>query len=81
MDREAYSEAKVLPLFKIDLHVHTDYSDSSSTIDDILDAARGRGLDGIAIVDLDQIISFRLQVVSDWPHDGVPPWQFMFYWP
>lgn len=36
---------------KIDLHVHTDYSDSSGGLEDIVRAAMERGLDGIAITD------------------------------
>lgn len=40
-----------LPILKIDLHVHTKYSDSSGSVRDILDAASQKGLDGIAITD------------------------------
>lgn len=40
-----------MPLLKIDLHVHTNHSDASSTVEDTLDAARRKGLDGIAITD------------------------------
>jgi len=36
---------------KIDLHVHTDYSDSSGRLEDIVRAAINKGLDGIAITD------------------------------
>lgn len=44
-----------MPSVKIDLHVHTNHSDSSSAVEDILDAARRKGLDGIAITDHDTI--------------------------
>jgi len=37
--------------FKIDLHVHTDYSDSSGRLEDIVKVAVEKGLDGIAITD------------------------------
>lgn len=40
-----------MPSLKIDLHVHTSRSDSSSAIEEILGAARKRGLDGVAITD------------------------------
>ena len=36
-------------LLKIDLHVHTNHSDGASCVEEILEAAKGRGLDGIAI--------------------------------
>ena len=36
---------------KIDLHVHTVYSDGSGTVEQVLDTARRRGLDGLAITD------------------------------
>lgn len=36
---------------KIDLHVHTSYSDGSGTIRDILKVAERKGLDGLAITD------------------------------
>jgi predicted metal-dependent phosphoesterase TrpH len=38
-------------MLKIDLHVHTEYSDSVSSIEEILEAAVEKGLDGIAITD------------------------------
>ncbi len=41
---------------KFDLHVHSHYSkDSKATLDDILNAALKRGLDGFAICDHDTI--------------------------
>jgi len=40
-----------MPKLKIDLHVHTDYSDSTSSVELVLEAARKRNLDGIAITD------------------------------
>ncbi|MCJ7635208.1 PHP domain-containing protein [Candidatus Bathyarchaeota archaeon] len=46
-----------MPFYKIDLHVHTEYSDSSSSIEDVLDAARKKGLDGVAITDHDNVYS------------------------
>lgn len=44
-----------MPFYKIDIHVHTKHSDSSSAIEDILDTARKKGLDGIAIADHDTV--------------------------
>ena len=38
-------------ILKIDMHVHTWYSDSNGSVDDVLDVARRKGLDGIAITD------------------------------
>jgi len=38
---------------KIDLHIHTTYSDGNGTIDDMLSRARKKRLDGIAITDHD----------------------------
>jgi hypothetical protein len=38
-------------MLKIDLHVHTWYSDARSTVLDVLEMAKRRGLDGIAITD------------------------------
>ena len=38
-------------MLKIDLHVHTWYSDARSSIVDVLDIAKKKGLDGIAITD------------------------------
>jgi predicted metal-dependent phosphoesterase TrpH len=40
-----------MTLLKIDLHVHTNRSDSSSSVEKILETARERGLDAIAITD------------------------------
>jgi hypothetical protein len=40
-------------MLKIDLHVHTCHSDSSGSVREILEVARRRGLDGIAIMDHD----------------------------
>ena len=36
---------------RVDLHVHTRYSDGNGTVDEVLRAARGRGLDAIAVTD------------------------------
>jgi len=36
---------------KIDMHVHTDYSDSTGSVEEVIEAAKNRGLDGIAITD------------------------------
>jgi len=47
-----------LPTLKIDPHVHTRHSDSSSSVKDVLNAARQRGLDGIALTDHDNIGSW-----------------------
>ena len=38
-------------MLKIDLHVHTWYSDARSSVVDVLDMAKKKGLDGIAITD------------------------------
>ncbi len=38
-------------ILKIDLHVHTWYSDSIGTIDEIIENAQKKGLDGLAITD------------------------------
>ena len=46
-------------MLKIDLHVHTEYSDSRSTLPEILRAARARALDGIAITDHDTLTGVR----------------------
>lgn len=40
-----------LPFLKIDLHVHTDRSDSQSTVKEVVSKAKAKGLDGIAITD------------------------------
>lgn len=40
-----------MPTLKIDLHIHTNHSDSSSTLHQIIQRAKERGLDGIAITD------------------------------
>ena len=40
---------------KIDLHVHTVYSDGSGTVREVLEAARRRGLEGLAITDHDTL--------------------------
>ena len=42
-----------MPQLKIDLHVHTDYSDSTGELDSIVRTALKKGLDGIAITDHD----------------------------
>lgn len=36
---------------KIDLHVHTVYSDGSGTVSEVLETAKDKGLDGLAITD------------------------------
>lgn len=38
-------------MLKIDLHVHTEYSDARSTVSSVLKMAKRRGLDGLAITD------------------------------
>lgn len=40
-----------MPKLKIDLHVHTDLSDSKSGLEEMIEIALRRGLDGIAITD------------------------------
>ncbi len=40
-----------MPTLKIDLHIHTNHSDASSTIDEVVKRAKDRGLDGIAVTD------------------------------
>jgi len=48
-----------LPTLKIDLHIHTNHSDSSSTIDEVVKRAKERRLDGIAITDHMETGAFR----------------------
>ncbi len=36
---------------KIDIHVHTNYSDSKSSVREVIEEARRKGLDGLAITD------------------------------
>jgi predicted metal-dependent phosphoesterase TrpH len=38
-------------MLKIDMHVHTWYSDSTASVDDVLNVARRKNLDGLAITD------------------------------
>jgi len=38
-------------MLKIDMHVHTWYSDSTASVDAVLEVAQRKGLDGIAITD------------------------------
>lgn len=40
---------------KIDLHVHTAYSDGNGTIRQVLETARAKGLDGLAVTDHDTL--------------------------
>jgi len=40
---------------KIDLHVHTEYSDGHGTVEKILETAAQKGLDGLAITDHDTL--------------------------
>ena len=40
-----------MPKLKIDLHVHTNHSDSTSSLEKVLEAAKKRNLDGIALTD------------------------------
>jgi len=42
-------------LLKIDMHVHTWYSDSNGSVEEVLKVARQRNLDGIAITDHDTL--------------------------
>jgi hypothetical protein len=42
-------------MLKIDLHIHTSYSDSSGSVDEVLVEAKRKGLDGIAITDHETI--------------------------
>jgi hypothetical protein len=52
-------KAQTLPTLKIDLHIHTNHSDSSSTIHQVIQRAKERGLDGIAITDHMNTMAFR----------------------
>jgi len=45
----------MLLMLKIDLHVHTWYSDSTGSVKQVLEVAQRRGLDGIAITDHDTL--------------------------
>jgi len=38
-------------MLKIDMHVHTWYSDSDGSVDEVLEVARLKGLDGLAVTD------------------------------
>jgi len=38
-------------MLKIDMHVHTWYSDSTASVNEVLEVARRKGLDGVAITD------------------------------
>jgi predicted metal-dependent phosphoesterase TrpH len=38
-------------MLKIDLHIHTWYSDSTASVDEVLEVAKRKGLDGVAITD------------------------------
>jgi predicted metal-dependent phosphoesterase TrpH len=38
-------------MLKIDMHVHTWYSDSTGSVEEVLEVARRKGLDGVAITD------------------------------
>jgi hypothetical protein len=40
---------------KIDIHVHTISSDSTATVDDVIKAAKEKGLDGVVVTDHDTI--------------------------
>jgi len=43
-------------MLKIDMHVHTWYSDSTASVDEVLEAARFKGLDGVAITDHNTVV-------------------------
>ena len=43
-------------MLKIDMHVHTWYSDSKASVDDVLRMARVKGLDGVAITDHNTLV-------------------------
>ena len=40
---------------KIDVHIHTTYSDSTATVNDVIKVAKKKGLDGVVITDHDTI--------------------------
>jgi hypothetical protein len=48
-----------LLLLKIDLHVHSVHSDGFGEIDEILDTARSKGLDGLAITDHETLEGYQ----------------------
>jgi hypothetical protein len=49
-----------LPALKIDLHVHTNYSnDAKTTLDEVVQYAQKQGLDGVAITDHDTVLGAR----------------------
>jgi predicted metal-dependent phosphoesterase TrpH len=49
-----------LPALKIDLHVHTNYSnDAKTTINEVVQYAQKQGLDGVAITDHDTVLGAR----------------------
>jgi len=43
-------------MLKIDLHVHTCYSDSNGSVSEVLEEARRKGIDGLAITDHKTIV-------------------------
>jgi predicted metal-dependent phosphoesterase TrpH len=51
-----------MTLLKIDLHIHTNHSDSSSPVEKILEAARKRSLDAIAITDHNTMVAYYYAV-------------------
>ncbi len=55
---------------KIDLHVHTTYSDGVFSPEKIVDTALGVGLDAIAITDHDNVLSYQIAV--DYANSIIP---------
>ena len=55
-----------MPKLKIDLHVHTEYSDSKGRLEDVVRTALRKGLDGIAITD------HNTCEAALWPSSDIP---------
>lgn len=56
---------------KVDLHVHTTYSDGAFSPEKIVDTALAAGLDAIAITDHDNVLSYKAAV--DYAGKIIPP--------
>jgi len=50
---------------KIDLHIHTVYSDGSGTVGEVLETAKDKGLDGLAITDHETLEGYFEARASD----------------
>lgn len=58
-----------MQLKKFDLHIHTTYSDGELSIEEVVEKAKEKGLDGIAITDHDNITSWdKIDKISEKLH-------------